>query len=98
MWFTELAGRNIARIDPKGKIKEFPVPGQLGIAGITAGPDGNLWFTQPDISEVDTMSPTGDFGKTYSTLPYPFGITAGPDGNIWFCEGFGNAIGRIKPS
>ena len=44
------------------------------------------------------MTPTGHVGKTYSTLPYPFGITAGPDGNIWFCEGFGNAIGRIKLS
>jgi len=27
MWFTELAGRNIGRIKPKGRIKEFPVPG-----------------------------------------------------------------------
>jgi len=34
MWFTELAGRNIGRIKPKGRIKEFPVPGESGMAGI----------------------------------------------------------------
>jgi len=96
MWFTELAGHNLGRITPTGKIKEFPVPGESGQAGVTAGPDGNLWFTQNDIGLVASMAPDGTLGKTYSTLPYPFGITAGPDGNIWFCEGYGDAVGRLK--
>ena len=43
----------IGRITPAGVITEFPIPhGRSGPAGITAGPDGNLWFTesgrQPD--------------------------------------------------
>ena len=30
-----------------GKIREFPVPtATSGPLGITAGPDGNLWFTE----------------------------------------------------
>ena len=36
----------IGRITPTGEVTEYPV--NLGPPmGITAGPDGNMWFTEP---------------------------------------------------
>ena len=40
-------GNKIGRISPSGTITEFPLPtANSGPYGITAGPDGNLWFTE----------------------------------------------------
>ena len=44
VWFTEEAGGKIGRIEPSGKITEFPVPGG-NLRNIAMGPHGNLWFT-----------------------------------------------------
>jgi streptogramin lyase len=87
-----------------GTITTFPIPG-TGSLGITSGPDGNLWFTEPDDNKIGRMSPTGVVTEfplptypvpTYGT--YPVGITSGPDGNLWFTEYAGNRIGRISPA
>ena len=96
MWFSELAGRNIGRITPKGHITEFPIPGDFGIDGIAAGPDGNVWFTENDTAKVGAITVGGQVVQILDTYPYPFGITAGPDGAMWFCEGYGNSIGRVQ--
>jgi hypothetical protein len=47
IWFTELNGNNIGRLDPaSGRIAEFPIGVAGGLpTGITSGPDGNIWFT-----------------------------------------------------
>jgi virginiamycin B lyase len=63
---------------------------------ITAGPDGNLWFTEPGISRIGRITSTGlitEFSAGITAAPY--GITAGPDGNLWFTEPSGNRIGQI---
>jgi virginiamycin B lyase len=96
MWFTELAGRNIGKITPAGTITEYPVPGEYGIAGISAGPSDRLWFTENDSSLVGSITTNGVVEQRYPTSPYPFGITSGPDGNMWFCGGYGNTIGRLS--
>jgi streptogramin lyase len=68
--------------------------------GITAGPDGNLWFTERDGNRVGKITPAGVI--TGFALPTagsgPLGITSGPDGNLWFTERDGNRIGRITPA
>ncbi len=68
--------------------------------GITAGPDGNLWFTEAAGNKIGRISPSGTI--TQFPLPtsdsWPDGITAGPDGNLWFTEFDGHKIGRISPS
>src|SRR5258708_10003355 len=66
-----------------GTITEFSIPpAESDPVGITAGPDGNLWFTTPinEIGRITTKSlgtavpiPTANSG--------PFSITAAPDGN-----------------
>jgi streptogramin lyase len=78
-------------------IKEFPVP-TSGSApdSITAGPDGNLWFTEENGNQIGRITPKGTIKEfPIGSVTTPFGITAGPDGNLWFTTEIGNQIGRI---
>jgi len=59
LWFCEFQAIKIGRVTPAGVITEFPLPplapspdpGSPGVPsrpfGITAGPDGNVWYTRP---------------------------------------------------
>ena len=61
---------------------------------MTAGRDGNVWFTEYGANQIGRVTlsgaitefpiPTGDSG--------PYGIVAGPDGNLWFVE---SGVGRL---
>ena len=81
-----------------GTITEFPIPTISSFpTGITAGPDGNLWFTEfsgNNIGRITTAGVLTEF-PIPPTSSAPFGITAGPDGNLWFAEDGSNNIGRI---
>ena len=76
-------------MSPAGDIAEFRLPN--GPVGITAGPDGNLWFTEGDVNTIGRISPAGIITE-FSLPSHPtakrdlVGITAGPDGNLWFAE------------
>ena len=64
--------------------------------GITAGPDGNLWFAEFSASKIGRITPAGvitEFSIPSGALPWA--IAAGPDGNLWFTEQTGGKIGRI---
>lgn len=103
LWFTEFVGK-IGRITTAGQITEYPIAPvrSNGTArkadrafafGITAGPDGALWFVvnccapggQAD-SKIGRITTSGDM----TLYPVPagtspaVGITTGPDGNLWF--------------
>src|SRR5262249_60777646 len=64
--------------------------------GITAGPDGNLWFTEQMGNKIGRITPAGAI--TEFVVPAagsgPNGIAGGPDGALWFTEFLGNNIGR----
>jgi hypothetical protein len=82
-------------------ITEFAIPTQGGIPyEITAGPDGNLWFTEIQSNKIGRISPTGTISEF--SLPtagsVPGDIALGPDGNLWFTEIQSNKIGRISPT
>src|SRR5271154_5357785 len=65
----------------------LPTAGDFA-AAITAGPDGNLWFTaytSNNIGRITTGGLITEFPVT-ALGAYPEGITAGPDGNLWFTE------------
>jgi len=85
-------------------ITEFPVPtANSDPAWITAGPDGNLWFTEWGASKIGMINPAThaitEFPvPTGKTNPYLRGISAGPDGNLWFTEQQGDKIGMINPA
>jgi virginiamycin B lyase len=100
-------------ITPAGTFHLIPLPAspQRYPDSITAGPDGNLWFTElvsPDLHnvqaphafEIARMTPSGkitDFPLSPSTDSPAF-ILAGPDGNLWFAIGSAkgqNAHGKL---
>ena len=48
----------IGRITPSGLIAEFPIPGAKSRPwGIAAGPDGDLWFTDPGKGKIGRITP-----------------------------------------
>ena len=73
------------------------------LVDITAGPDGNLWFTEGYAfgaqTQIGRITPAG--ATTYYSIPSRSsegGITAGPDGNLWFTEYRSSKIGKLTPS
>ncbi|MFI5456840.1 MAG: hypothetical protein ACHRXM_15455 [Isosphaerales bacterium] len=86
-------------------ITEVPLPApNNGLSSIAAGPDGNLWFTEPienngpgigDINPTTHAINQFDLPTAYSL---PCCVTAGPDGNVWFSEGNASQIGEIDPT
>ena len=86
----------IGRVSPSGVPTEFSVP-DAGF--VTAGPDGNLWFSEVSSPRIGRITPSGTL--TEFDLPTPFratAITTGPDGNLWFTRPSANRIGRITLS
>ena len=56
--------------------------------GIAAGPDGAVWFTEPQGNRVGRVTNAGVIAE-YSfptAMSFPVGIATGPDGGIWFAE------------
>lgn len=107
LWVTQFSVDSIARITPAGVVTEFPLPHppvgedeeeeHSGPQGITAGPDGNLWFTESDTRRIGRMTPDGvvtEFPLT-TLNAIPTAITTGPDGNLWFTEYLAKSVGRI---
>jgi streptogramin lyase len=70
-------------------------------AGITTGPDGNLWFTEEGGGgRIGRITPAGvitEFSTGITPGSVPFDIVTGPDGNLWFPEAKADKIGRITP-
>lgn len=73
---------------------EYPVPVATGsILGLTAGPDGAVWFTEKQASTIGRITPRGVV-HLYPVPPispgYPSpqvgGIAGGPDGALWFAS------------
>ena len=91
---------------PVGTIQFLPSNGVP--LGIVAGPDGNIWYTLPDLEKIGKTTPGGEV-TTYpiprvagSEYGVPLRITAGPDGNLWFTlvdagRNGKDSIGRINP-
>lgn len=95
---TPTAGNSqIGRLTSDGAITEYSVPtSNAFVFAITAGPDGNMWFTESELGPGQgRRAPNGKIGRITQAgkieefaLPGPFtrlwGITTGPDGNVWF--------------
>ena len=74
---------------------------------ITAGPDGNMWFTSINnptgVGRIDPDTGAITVYRDPTKIGSLRGITTGPDGNIWFITYFdlfgeaGSFVGRIDP-
>jgi streptogramin lyase len=80
------------------EITEFQVPSAGSFPqGITAGPDGKIWFTETGSNRVGSLTTNGvitefPIGQGARTLA---GIAAGADGRLWFCANGSGQIGAI---
>ena len=99
---------DVGKITVGGQITIYQVGLNAGIytaltlspALIVPGPDGNLWFVNPQLNDVGTyvvgkVTPSGVV-TTYPINDLPFAITAGPDGNLWVVES--NHVAKITTS
>jgi len=87
--------------DKRGKITIFDDPfGDPVPYGITAGPDGAIWFTDPGNDVIGRITTDGDYTLQQSAgVEISTGITVGPDNNLWFTVEQSDAmIGRITPT
>src|SRR6185369_2327826 len=85
---------------PDGTMTPFStgIGANAGLAGITAGPDGNIYFTESirdRIGRIDLTTFVITESSPMGGSADPRGITAGPDGALWFAEGTDDRIGRI---
>jgi len=118
LWFTEYFPHpRIGKITPAGVVTEYSrgftsvthpeygITVEVTVGSITAGPDGNLWFTEGRANRIGKITPAGavtEYSRGITLNPFLEGgnagissITAGPDGNLWFTETYNNRIGRI---
>ncbi len=68
-----------------------------GPDGTLVGPDGNVWFSETELSRIGRITPDGkvtEFADGISPGARPLSI-AERDGAMWFSEAAGNRVGRI---
>lgn len=70
-------------------------PEYSGINSIIPGPDGAMWFTEPNVQQVGRITTNGTITE-FSVPGVGEAITFGPDGNLWATGT--DAISRITPS
>jgi len=86
---------------PAIRFDEFEIPSPSQPGWITAGPDGQIWFTHQStapsaISKLTTQGTQFVQYATSITNTGPRGIAPGPDGNVWYSKQGG--IGRMQPN
>ena len=102
LWFTDqsFSKKAIGKIDFSTEpptISEIN-PGANGLPStpfpnaITAGPDGNVWFTEKNqgavVGAIGRVTPSGSVTEfTEKVVGSPEGIAAGIDGNLWYASG-----------
>ena len=78
---------------------DSPLPNSA--AGITSGPDGNIWFCDESGNSIWRCD-VSTRQLTRFPLPtanaWPGEITSGADGNLWFTERPVDKVGRITPT
>jgi streptogramin lyase len=101
LFVVALLGAGTAVASPSGpSISEFETgltPG-VGLWGIAAGPDGNLWFTEETNNAVGRVTPGAVITEFTAGFPAgsPRGIVTGADGNLWVAQAGGDgAIARV---
>ncbi|MCC9312168.1 hypothetical protein LN042_34780 [Kitasatospora sp. RB6PN24] len=97
--FTDAGAAQIGKVTTAGSFAGYnlmdavpPFPW-----GITAGPDGALWFAENAGNDIGRITTSG----TMSELPIPtsgaspLDITTGSDGNLWFTENSAGQLGTV---
>jgi streptogramin lyase len=86
-----------ATFSPKPVFVPVPLPQGALPLWIAAGPDGNMWFTDPRNNAVGRSTPSGAIAEFRLSTPnsQPQGIVAATDGRLWFTESNNSSVGAI---
>lgn len=97
-----LQGGNIGRITTAGVVTSYQLPtSNAGAAGITAGPDGAMWFTEDSngsLAKIGHITTSGVFTEFALPNQRSHGDRRGPRRALWFIESAITNIGRITTS
>jgi streptogramin lyase len=77
---------------------EYSAPVASTPYGITAGPDGKMWFTDEGTGKIGKVTSGGTITEYASGRNNPRGIATGSDGNLWFAEWPGKYVARMTTS
>ncbi len=86
-----------------GSTLEFATATGAAPAGIVAGPNGTVWFTEPGKNRIGELIPGSRPGVAniveydIGTARQPYSLTLGRDGHIWFTERNAYRIGELVP-
>jgi virginiamycin B lyase len=98
LWFIENGTGSLDSVTTDGTF-DAPVPDSKTayLVGMTATPNGDIWFTEGDGNRIGRFS--GGALTMYS-IPTdhtaPRELVAGSDGNIWFAQNGSHSIGRLE--
>ena len=95
LWF--MYNGAIGKMTTSGSVTVYNGPTPMDL---TAGPDGNIWFTDAS-NAIGRITPNGvitEFPLSSGYHKYPTYVTAGSDGNLWFAEHGGGGLGKITTS
>lgn len=94
-----LAGTDafLTRVTTGGAVTYYPTPCCIVTAGIVAGSDGALWFTDQQQDQIGRITTDGTL--TWYPVPEhitgrPYGLAVGSDGALWFTDVQNNSITR----
>ena len=59
MWFSDAGEKAIGRVGANGIVTAFTLSIWSGGAGITPGPDGNIWFIEGGGARIGLLTPDG---------------------------------------
>jgi streptogramin lyase len=92
----------VGKVDANGKVRQFSIPetgATLGVGGLTLGPDGNMWLTEPEGNMVQRIGPSGPMEGLVLPKPgsRPTGIVS-LGGALWTTLEGAGAVLRIDPA
>lgn len=99
---TEAGTGKLAQINHQTQaITEIDIPtADSGPFGITAAPDGTIWFTEALANKIGKYDSTTQTFTEYdipTAQSFPWGVAVGNDGNVYFTEEFADRIGVLNP-
>lgn len=104
VYFGNLEDDSVTAVTPTDATKLYGLGAghQQGPAGITPGPDGNVYVADANaqdlIARIDpTTGTVTDFAVPTAGAD-PWGIAQGPDGNVWFAEASTGKVGMLQLS
>ncbi|HEX6122329.1 MAG TPA: hypothetical protein VFY89_04180, partial [Ktedonobacterales bacterium] len=106
IWFTELSGKHLGRIDlATRRVSELAVPDLLGtpdgLYQLVVAPDGTVWFACSGVNAVVSYVPTSGVYTFYQLAApdsVPYGLTLDRAGTLWLtADGTPNYIAAIRP-